>query len=217
MKNFNKFSFHQFLESRDESFYREAKFEVDIENEALKKSIKWTISRINTVTGEEGDKYNPEPSKSLNDLHFVVDGVHIGHEDDHPTNQEVQIQSTQMNVVEPLESLVNDPKFNDWSSDLEDSKKEAYLKKIKDVCARITSARDYNHRSVGQRYDQINNLNNKKYRQALHDKVLAPLYQIKYVLGKAIAPAPAPVAPVAAVAPPKPKGFFSSLFGGSKK
>ena len=29
MKNFNKFSFHQFLESRDKQFYKEAEFNKD--------------------------------------------------------------------------------------------------------------------------------------------------------------------------------------------
>ena len=105
MKNFNKFGFDKFLESRDKSFYREARqYERDTRNSIPIKIAK-AIGQIALLLGEEG---NSKMHDNLERLSlFDENGSAINPRDRYTGNDHSLVYSSQIiNTISLIESYI---------------------------------------------------------------------------------------------------------------
>jgi hypothetical protein len=218
MKNFNKFSFHQFLESRDESFYREAEFDVDNHRQAgkevMNKLLEQAIKAIKVIVGSKEN----DPHKNIQNLDFGLGEFGI------PTSNNTS-SWLERNIVGPLK-LLTDKILSKWTdTTTKDGEKVEYLKKIIEICDNITPD---NSRFMTQTTHSMNDAGNQlrasshghsgghdAYLDALNERIMQPLKNIKTVIEKDLVQKPVElVAPPAAPVEIKKPGFLSRFLGG---
>jgi hypothetical protein len=184
MKNFNKFSFDKFLESRDKSLYKEVritsaiKTHMDEEKIQTYETIEHAKNYIIKLIGSDDEKLNIHSHPSLKFLAFSGYG-------------DAESQKNLLKTIDLIKST-HEMFLSDWNS-LSDASKKESLDHIMRIYSMLASDKSFPVTSPEYDYNKSMNITNAgllrkpDYREKLTKHIIDPLTDIEKVLDEWLA------------------------------